>query len=151
MPFIAWWPGKITPGSESAAPAITLDIMPTLLSQAGLNLPENLSLDGVDLSPLLLNGEAPTPRPLYWASMSNRGMRSEAMRESRWKLVVNHPKAKPGTFDNEQVELYHLDQDPGETQGLAQQQPARTQAMLRRLKGWFANTQRTATPQLGGW
>ncbi len=151
VPFIAWWPGKITPGSESAAPAITLDIMPTLLSQAGLNLPENLSLDGVDLSPLLLNGEAPTPRPLYWASMSNRGMRSEAMRESRWKLVVNHPKAKPGTFDNEQVELYHLDQDPGETQGLAQQQPARTQAMLRRLKGWFANTQRTATPQLGGW
>ena len=54
------------------------------------------------------------PRPLFWASLSNAGRRSEAMREGMWKLVVHHPKAKPGTFQNESIELYNLQDDPVE-------------------------------------
>ncbi len=151
VPFIAWWPGKIEAGSECDAPAITLDIMPTLLSLAGLEHPAGRPLDGVDLSQVLLKQQPLPERPLYWASLGNGGNRAEAMRDGPWKLVVQHPQASKGSFENEQVELYRLDQDPSETTDLAAKQPDRAAAMLMRLKAWYADTQRTSTPQLGGW
>ena len=151
VPFIAWWPGKIEAGSECDAPAITLDIMPTLLSFAGLEHPAGRPLDGVDLSQVLLKQQPLPERPLYWASLGNGGNRAEAMRDGPWKLVVQHPQASKGSFENEQVELYRLDQDPSETTDLAAKQPDRAAAMLMRLKAWYADTQRTSTPQLGGW
>jgi arylsulfatase A-like enzyme len=151
VPFIAWWPGKIEAGSEHSAPGITLDIMPTLLSLAGVKTPANHILDGIDLSPLLLTKQSPPHRPLYWASLGNNGIRAEAMRDGPWKLVVKHPEAKKGSFDNEQVELYRLDQDPAEATDLAGEQFDQTNAMLAQLKAWYTETQRTATPQLGGW
>lgn len=151
VPFIAWWPGQIRAGQVSASPAITLDIMPTLLALAGIRPPQELTLDGVDLSGLLLGNGRLAARPLYWASMSNRGMRSEAMRDGPWKLVVKHPRAQPGSFQNEQIELYQLDRDPAEQTDLAADEPSRVQAMHRHLRAWYADTQRTATPQPGGW
>lgn len=125
--------------------------MPTLLALAGVTPSAERPLDGVDLSNLLLKSESPPARPLYWASLGNNGSRNEAMRDGPWKLVVNHPKAKPGSFENEQVELYRLDQDPSEKNDLAASEPEQTKALLTRLKAWYADTQRTATPQPDGW
>ncbi|MEM1441151.1 MAG: hypothetical protein AAGF67_02335, partial [Verrucomicrobiota bacterium] len=62
-----------------------------------------------------------------------------------------HPKAPPGTFENEKVELYHLGDDPGETTDLATKHPDRTARMLKQLKVWYTETQEGATPQPGGW
>ena len=150
VPAIAHWPGKIKDGSESAAQLMTIDIMPTLLSLADAEKPK-LKLDGVDFSSLFFGGKALAPRPLFWASMSNNGQRSEAMRYGRWKLVVTHPKAKPGTFDNEKVELYRLDSDLAEANDLSESSPEVADEMLRQLKVWFAETQREKTEQPGGW
>ena len=80
--------------------------MPTLLSLAGIDAPKERLLDGVDLSPVLLERKALPDRPLFWASLSNHGARCEAMRQGPWKLVVTHPGAKPGTFEKEQVALF---------------------------------------------
>ncbi|MEO2019856.1 MAG: sulfatase-like hydrolase/transferase [Fuerstiella sp.] len=151
VPFIAWWPGRIAEGSESHAPAITLDIMPTLLSLARLEPKVHAPLDGVDLSPVLFKHQPLRERPLYWASLGNGGNRTEGMRDGPWKLVVKHPKARKGSFENERVELYRLDQDPSEETDVAGEESDRAAAMLTRLKAWYADTQRTATPQLGGW
>ncbi|MDA7926931.1 hypothetical protein N9B21_02725, partial [Verrucomicrobiales bacterium] len=68
-----------------------------------------------------------------------------------WKLVVQHPKAKPGTFENEKVELYHLGNDPGESVDLAAKELERTASMLEQLKQWYADTQDGKTEQPGGW
>ena len=151
VPFIAWWPGRIAAGSESDVPGITLDIMPTLLSLAGSEPKVDRPLDGVNLSPVLLKQQPVPERSLYWASLGNGGNRAEAMRDGPWKLVVQHPKARKGSFENERVELYRLDQDPSEKTDLAGEEVDRAAAMLTRLKAWYADTQRTATPQLGGW
>ncbi len=151
VPFVAWWPGKITPGIESATPAMTIDLMPTMLSLAGISPGVGKPLDGVDLSGLLLRGEAVSPRPLYWASLGNNGSRAEAMRDGPWKLVVSHPKAAPGSFENESVELYRLDEDTSEESDLADAEPARASSMLNQLKTWYAEVRSSAPAQPGGW
>jgi len=150
VPAIAWWPGRIEAGTESHQPLISIDVMPTLLQLAGAGLPRH-GLDGVDFSSVFLRGAELEPRPLYWASLSNNGRRSEAMRDGVWKLIVQHPKAKPGTFANERVQLYRLDHDPSEKTDLAQREPEKAASMLTRLKKWYADTQATATKQPGGW
>ncbi|QDT80946.1 Arylsulfatase [Gimesia maris] len=151
VPAIAWWPGKIQAGTETDVPAISLDVMPTLLGIAHIDMPKERPLDGVDLSPVLFEQKPLSERPLFWASLSNNGSRSEAMRAGPWKLVVQHPRAKPGTFENEKVELYRLDQDPGEANNLSKAEPQRASRMLKQLKDWYQDTQNTATSQPGGW
>jgi len=151
VPAIAWWPGRIKANTQTDALSITLDVMPTLLSIAGIDPPANRPLDGVDISPLLFGNKSLPRRPLFWASLSNNGNRSEAMREGVWKLVVQHPDAREGTYEKEAVELYRLDRDLGETINLAEQQGRRTARMLKQLKEWLADTERTATPQPGSW
>ncbi len=151
VPFIAWWPGVIEAGSSSQAPAITIDVMPTLLSVAGIDPPAERPLDGIDLTPVLKGTGMLPDRALFWASLSNSGGRAEAMREGNWKLVVNHPRAAPGTFDNQKVELYRLDEDPSETNDLASREPQRVPDMLLRLKKWYDETSRSAPAQPGGW
>lgn len=150
VPAMAWWPGTIKAGTVSDEPIISIDVMPTLLKLAGVDSAKR-TLDGVDFSPIFLRQELLKPRPLFWASLSNNGRRSEAMRDGVWKLVVNHPKAKAGTFENERVELYHLGDDPAEKDNLANEHPDRAKKMLKCLKEWYAETQETAAPQPGGW
>ncbi|MEM8955212.1 MAG: sulfatase-like hydrolase/transferase [Verrucomicrobiota bacterium] len=151
VPAIAWWPGRIQAGSETAVPGISIDVMPTLLAMAGVAVPVGLDVDGVDFSPVLFGNGDLEERALYWASLSNRGQRAEAMREGPWKLVVTHPGAQPGTFENETVELYRLDRDGKEAVNLAGSEPERTAVMLSALKAWYAEAEATATPQEGGW
>ncbi|MCA9017110.1 MAG: sulfatase-like hydrolase/transferase, partial [Planctomycetaceae bacterium] len=151
VPAVAWWPGKIEAGTVSDVPAISIDVMPTLLGIAGVKASEDRPLDGVDLAPVLFQQQTLDARPLFWASLSNNGNRSEAMRQGPWKLVVMHPRARPGTFENEKLELYRLDQDPGEQNNLLKQEPQQAAKMLRQLKDWYRDTQSTATPQPGGW
>ncbi|WP_417385557.1 sulfatase-like hydrolase/transferase [Gimesia sp.] len=151
VPAIAWWPEKIQAGTVTDVPAISIDVMPTLLGIAHVETPRDRPLDGVDISPVLFEQKSLAERSLYWASLSNNGSRSEALRDGPWKLVVQHPRATPGTFENEKVELYRLDQDPGEEHNLSKAEPQRTSRMLKQLKDWYQDTQQTATPQPGGW
>ena len=150
VPAIAWWPGRIKPGTSTDALSITLASC-RILSVAGIEKPKNRTLDGVDLSPVLFEQKTLPARPLYWGSLSNNGARSEALRDGNWKLVVQHPKAKPGTFANERIELFRLDKDLGEEDNRAEKEPKRAAAMLKQLKAWYAETQETATYQPGGW
>ena len=123
--------------------------MPTLLDLAGVSCQQDL--DGVSFSKVVQFRQPLPRRPLYWASLSNGGQRSEAIRQDEWKLVVLHPKATRGTFENPQVELYNLSNDPGETTNVAEQHPKLAESMLVQLRDWYAETQKTATEQPGGW
>ncbi|XP_066448320.1 arylsulfatase A [Eleutherodactylus coqui] len=62
-PAIMYWEGKIKPGVTNML-ASTLDILPTVAALAGATLP-NVTLDGYDLSKLLLNGEK-SPRNTFY-------------------------------------------------------------------------------------
>ena len=143
VPAIAWWPGRIKPGTSTDALSITLDVMPTILSVAGIEKPKNRALDGVDLSPVLFEQKTLPARPLYWGScFPTTAPASEALRDGNWKLVVQHPKAKPGTFANERIELFRLDKDLGEEDNLAEKEPKRAAAMFKQLKAWYAESRK---------
>ena len=88
VPFIAWWPGRISP-RRVAAPAAGVDVLPTLLGLAGVPLPRDRAIDGVDLAPVLFEetGEARlAERPIYYFS----GDALLAVRIGRWKLHARH-------------------------------------------------------------
>lgn len=151
VPAIAWWPGSVKSGTKTDELSISLDLMPTMLSLAGASLPENHLLDGVDISPVFLNSDPLPDRPLFWSYISNNGNRQEAMREGPWKLVVEHPDATPGTFENETVSLFNLDRDLGEETDVAKKYSDRTRQMVSQVKDWYADVSKTATRQPGGW
>lgn len=135
VPAIAHWPERIPAGTTSDEPAMTIDVMPTLLSVAGVNMPEGLALDGVDLSPVLFGRQPLGDRTLFWAYRDRR-----AVRDGDWKLV------DPGG-DQAGPRLFNLADDAGEQHDLAEQHPRRVSALQEMLQAWEADVNDGATPQ----
>jgi len=83
VPFIAWWPGHIPAGAVVDAPSMHIDLFPTFLALAGLGLPTDRVIDGIDIWPLLSGLEVdPGERMLVFFQQYD----AEALRVGRWKL-----------------------------------------------------------------
>ncbi|MEL7160318.1 MAG: sulfatase-like hydrolase/transferase, partial [Bacteroidota bacterium] len=66
VPFFLRWPaGQLTGGKDVDALAAHVDILPTLARMCGLPLPEELSLDGVDVSGSLKGAPAQDDRIVF--------------------------------------------------------------------------------------
>lgn len=108
-PLFATWPGKIAPGGRVSAPAMTMDLYPTICSLAGQIYDRNI--DGINLLPALLGEGEPDPeRTLIWVRREggpHGGKDYHAIRRGPWKLLQNGPF--------EPLRLYNLESDPGET------------------------------------
>ena len=127
VPAVASWPGTIQPGVVTDEPATILDMLPTFLGLAGVKLPQDLELDGMDIGPLLLKGEALPRRALCW-----RYLKAVAVREGKWKLVGSYDGK--GGFSEQAAKLYDLHADPAEKEDLAEKHPE----IIERLKAAHA-------------
>jgi arylsulfatase A-like enzyme len=115
-PFIAWYPGKIKPGSIKKGTGHIIDIAPTFYELAGATYPKNYqgitpnTLAGKSLLPVLFGNDNELKRdePLFWERAGNRAVRS-----GKWKLV--------STWPGYNWELYDLETDRGETTNVARQ------------------------------
>ncbi len=124
-PTIAWWPGKIAPGSVCDAVAGTIDLLPTFVSIAGGKVPAEPVIDGRDISPLLFGQTKESQREAHYYF---GGYELQAVRQGPWKLalVPQHesmgkstaPDVKPGV-----LRLYNLDEDIGERTSVADKNP----------------------------
>jgi uncharacterized sulfatase len=85
VPFIAWWPGQIAPRRIGDV-AAGIDVLPTALALAGVPLPRERAIDGIDLTPALRAGAALPERPIFY--YSDRAL--QAVRLGRWKLHARH-------------------------------------------------------------
>jgi arylsulfatase A len=118
VPGIISWPAGfkrngIKPGGISAEPIIGSDIFPTFLEIAGIDLPENVTLDATSILPILENKEFRRIRPLYWRN-TYYDVRI-ALREGDWKIL--------GRSDRTGFELYNLVMDLRETTDLSAHEP----------------------------
>ena len=106
MPCIMQWQGKIAKGAICNQMAASIDLYPTLANLTGIDLPENLVIDGVDLTGLLLGQENSKPRSQFFYFDQARGLK--AIRSGNWKLFMG---IKP--------QLYNLKEDIGEQHNIA--------------------------------
>lgn len=150
VPAIAWGPGVgWQAGAESTAVVRAMDWFPTLATMAEIAVPDELVIDGRDITPLLkgeseivpsaehgnsLNSAVPLRRrwepPGEWSALIQReefndaffyhGSQGElaAVRWQAWKLFLNPT-----------LQLFDLENDPGELR------PVRNPEMARKLRG----------------
>jgi arylsulfatase A-like enzyme len=139
-PCIVHWPDKIPAGRTDDTTVLSaVDLLPTLTSLAGANLPEGVKLDGEDRGKAFFG----TPvkerlRPLFWEYGRNEEHfkypagkdRSPnlAVRDGKWKLLVN--------ADGTGAELYDLSVDPREAKNLTAAHPDRAQRMREAVLAW---------------
>lgn len=80
VPAICWMPGKIVPSINNDM-MTTMDLFPTFLNMAGISIPKDIVLDGVNQMPMLFDGK-PSARDeiFYWW-----GSELMAVRKGVWK------------------------------------------------------------------
>jgi uncharacterized sulfatase len=87
VPMIARWPGRIPAGQTIHELCGTIDMLPTILSIAGVPLPKNRQLDGRDILPVLTEkGKSP-----HEALLGMSGANVVTIRDARWKLHLKNP------------------------------------------------------------
>ncbi len=122
-PALAWWPGVIRPGTVVDAVTSTMDLFPTALAMAGLDLPDDRIIDGRNLLPILSDGSQTKIRDTYFYY---RGTTLYAVRKGPWKAHFVTEWAY--TSDNRRTVhdpplLFHLDRDPSEKYNVAEAHP----------------------------
>jgi arylsulfatase A len=125
VPLLARWPGHIPAGSVSDVSLSLVDLKATVARLAGLDLPENGALDSFDMLPAL-RGEASPRQSLITGT---RGIDSVAIRQGHWKLITYASGATP--------ELYHLIDDPQETNNFVEQKPEIVDHLQLELDSYF--------------
>ena len=110
VPFIARWPGKIKPGSETDHPSAFWDFLPTACEIIGAKPPADI--DGISYLPTLLGKPRKQKKHdvMYWELGGRQGVRM-----GDWKAVRTRPGNK--------VKLYNLANDIGEQNDLADKEP----------------------------
>ena len=127
VPFLARWPSHIPQGAVCNETASLTDLMGTVAALLKRDLPADAGEDSFNLLPALLGAQHDPIRKTI-ISQSNDGMFT--IREGDWKLELGlgsggfsaprHINPQPG---GEQGQLYHLADDPGETNNLWNKHP----------------------------
>lgn len=133
IPMLVRWPGQLKGGQENQAIVSSLDLFATMASVVGTK-PKH-DLDGFDLRQILGNADLPRDRMLFW----RQGKRA-ALRVGDWKIV-----APNGHQSLSQWELYHLGEDQGESQNLAQK-AEHTKRFVEMFEKWQKLNQQMADP-----
>lgn len=112
VPFVMQWPGHIPAGSSTQGLVQNIDLAPTLLEAAGVEIPE--PMHGVSLLPLVSGKPVPWDRQLYYHFYENPGFHGVArhygVRAQRYKLAYY--------YQNDEWELFDLEQDPEDVNNL---------------------------------
>ena len=118
MPMIVAWPGRVKPGSDNSALLSQTDFARSLAKIVGVEVPEGACGDSQELSYVMLgesaNGRESLVEQPAWGPWGYR--------KGPWKLI-----------DSPEPQLYFLDDDPGERNNLARENPAKVEELRREL------------------
>ncbi len=132
VPTIIRWPGVLKPGSVCDSLFSQVDLMATLASLVGYDLPGDAALDSHDFLPFLTGNTDTAPRRSH---VHNTNKDHYAIRDGKWLLVDaktgyvsgaskewekrhGYPSGTTST-----VELYDMESDPGQKHNVAADHP----------------------------
>jgi arylsulfatase A-like enzyme/cytochrome c-type biogenesis protein CcmH/NrfG len=137
VPFIVAGPG-IAAGRVAPTVARGIDVLPTLLDYAGLELPPEL--EGRSLRPAL-EGREMSDAPAYAETLY-------PLRELGWAPLFAWRTSRHKMIEAPKPELYDLEKDPGETQNRAAGENARLADMQQKLQAALARPAPAAAAEL---
>jgi arylsulfatase A-like enzyme/acetyl esterase/lipase len=130
VPFLWQWKGTLPAGKVYDPAVMGFDVHATALAAAGVEVPKDKPLDGVNLLPYLTGKQSGEPHDkLFW-----RAGQQHAARVGDWKLVSFR-----GTS-----QLFNLKDDIGEKTDLAAKEPAK----LKELEGIYSAWDKQMMPPL---
>lgn len=139
VPAIMQWHGKIPKGVVSEEIATTMDLLPTFMKLAGGTIPDDLVIDGKDISPLIFDqpGARSPHQSFYYYSLT----KLQAVRVGRWKLVLPRKADSPHTLwlgkymdTVEKPLLFDLEADIGEQHDLSGERPDVVSALMNEIE-----------------
>lgn len=130
------WPGRIPDGTVYEHPFCLTDIMATIASLTGHELPRDSAQDSINHLPVLVGNRAESVRD-HLVHHSLNGM--FAVRRGAWKLIGGKGSGgfTKGAEGSEPGQLYNIRQDPSEQENQWDKQPAIVrdlQALLHRVR-----------------
>ncbi|XP_051564368.1 arylsulfatase D isoform X2 [Myxocyprinus asiaticus] len=166
VPGIFRWPGRLTAGREVTEPTSLMDVYPTLVKLAGGELPQDRTVDGHDLMPLL---EGRTDRSQHEFMFHYCGMYLNAARwhptdsDSVFKVHFFTPNFSPpgaiGCYDTMICQCYgefvtfhdpplmfDLSRDPSESRPLSAETEPRYAEVLQRVDRAVKEHRKTLRP-----
>ncbi len=129
VPCIVWWPGKIPSGAFQTKVITNMDLLPTIASLCGADLPKK-EIDGVDVSSALL-GEKQKEESKPFLYYSSKG-ELQGIRKGKFKLLI----IENDTF------LFDLESDISEAYNLAERLPEKAIALKKIMLEFDANLTR---------
>ena len=136
VPFVIAWPGHLQAGASFDSPVSSLDIFPTTVAMAGIEVPADL--DGVNLMPYLAGTDTGPPHEqLFWHSDAGGQF---ATRTAEHKLV---------RVLNRESELYAIEEDIAESNPITGA-TSRVSELNRSIAAWHADHPPPAWPGTRG-
>ena len=130
-PGIFWSPGNIQPKLVTDM-GTTMDLFNTFSKLAGVPMPTDREMDGVDLSPVLFgNGKSPRNEVYYY-----KGPELYAVRVGSFKAhLITEAGYKPNTREEHNPPLlYNIDEDPSEQYNIAEKHPEEIERIMQVIK-----------------
>ena len=139
VPFSARWPGHVGPKTKSSEIICLTDVMATVATIVGHDLPESSAEDSFNFLPVL-RGQKPR-QPIRETIVHHSVDGTFAIREGNWKLIdgnlgsggFTRPRRKKPGPDDPQGQLYNLTDDPKEQNNVWSQHPAVVKRLTERL------------------
>ena len=137
VPLLVRWPGRLEAGEPIEQLVQNIDIAPTILEAAGLQMPEHMQ--GMSLTPLLSRTDTAWRDRIfyeyYWEMDFPQTPTMFGIRTDRYKYIRYH-----GIWDTN--EFYDLENDPYEMQNLidAPEHQERIEAFANEIYQWLEQT-----------
>jgi uncharacterized sulfatase len=168
VPMIVSWPARLPTAIQADAPSMNIDVFPTLLAIAGLDLPTDRIIDGRDLWGVMSGADAAGPHEalLFFQDKVIAGVRAGDWKYYRhvnryyWPVPLDGPASFAGqsvaryTYTDETTGqtirliedsplLFDLRVDPAESYSVDDRHPAEARRLLGYIEAWeqdfFAN------------
>ncbi len=138
VPFIISRPGAPNAGAVSERPVSTLDILPTCLQVAGIDIPEGL--DGSVISEAFNQNQAETfEERIFWRRNDGYAVRSGDWKLLHWGSTSGRRPCKGIVERTEPLQstcLFNLLEDPSETQNLFNEYPEIVERLQKEYEAW---------------